>query len=375
MTRFETILSGHLLQEQSALAKKERGEQAVLVAQREREEAEKREAALRQEQLELESRVLERKETVESMREQLKEAMIKKEEAEKAEEEARKHREEAVNEEALLTKESQAEVRTPEEELAESIRKLKELRELEEEDQRRREAEEVELKRKEEERLRELRKLEEQAKQRRDAEKAEMKRKEMERLVRLAKERVERERIAREEAEREAKEREEREREEALRRMERYTQAAARERARCQQRDASMWILRTSILWSTWRALERFKRISEEFDDIKFSDDQPLTFESVPWPALQFPSDLTIELIEWKVVEEFFTAVKSVLAMSPGEYKALVEKTHRRFHPDKWRSRRLLTTIADEGVREKLEAAGNAVAQALTPIWRASKDM
>jgi hypothetical protein len=55
-------------------------------------------------------------------------------------------------------------------------------------------------------------------------------------------------------------------------------------------------------------------------------------------------------------------------------YKSLVEKVHRLFHPDKWKSRRSLVTVMDEELRKLLEEAGNVVAQAMTPIWRRSKE-
>ena len=130
-------------------------------------------------------------------------------------------------------------------------------------------------------------------------------------------------------------------------------------------------IARMRILWTPSRALERFQKVSDEFERIRFCDDQPITVPSIPWPTLHFPDDINLEIIEWGGVEAFFASVKTLIPVA--EYKILVEKTHRRFHPDKWKSRGLLRTIKDEALREKVEAAGNMVAQVVTPLWAASR--
>jgi hypothetical protein len=106
---------------------------------------------------------------------------------------------------------------------------------------------------------------------------------------------------------------------------------------------------------------------SDQFDLIKFSEEQPLTLEGTPWPVLHSPYSLKVEHVEWSAVEGFFSAVRPLLSVS--EYRSLVEKSHRRFHPDRWRSRGLLATVHDVELRQELETAGNVVAQALTPIW------
>ena len=80
---------------------------------------------------------------------------------------------------------------------------------------------------------------------------------------------------------------------------------------------------------------------------------------------------LAIDDVEWSGVEEFFSEARTIL--TEHEYKTLLEKAHRRFHPDKCRSRGLLNTVLDEDLRQRLEAAGNTVAQAITPVWRASR--
>ncbi|KAJ6586933.1 hypothetical protein DFH09DRAFT_1141997 [Mycena vulgaris] len=120
--------------------------------------------------------------------------------------------------------------------------------------------------------------------------------------------------------------------------------------------------------WTTQRALERFKTLSEIFDSAKFSQDDPLTFDAVPWPVLHSPVSFSVEDVDWAAVEGFFAAVKP--HMRSQDFISFVEKSHRRFHPDRWRSRGLLKSVADEADRGCLEVAANTVAQALTPLWR-----
>ncbi|KAJ6551778.1 hypothetical protein B0H19DRAFT_1158872 [Mycena capillaripes] len=98
-----------------------------------------------------------------------------------------------------------------------------------------------------------------------------------------------------------------------------------------------------------------------------------MTFHVVPWPVLTDPLDMDIEEINWSAVEVFFASVKVQMAANVTEYNALVEKVHRLFHPDKWKSRNLLVTVMDKDLRSSLETTGNVVAQAMTPLWRKSK--
>ncbi|KAH9892610.1 hypothetical protein C8Q73DRAFT_65548 [Cubamyces lactineus] len=120
--------------------------------------------------------------------------------------------------------------------------------------------------------------------------------------------------------------------------------------------------------WTTARAIERYKTLSEEFDAAKFTPQNPVMFETIPWPVLQSPVTLRVEDIEWSAVEDFFAAARR--HMRAQDYKVLVEKSHKRFHPDRWRARGVLKSIEDEELRGCLEVAANTVAQALTPIWR-----
>ncbi|KAJ7346628.1 hypothetical protein DFH08DRAFT_700878 [Mycena albidolilacea] len=104
-------------------------------------------------------------------------------------------------------------------------------------------------------------------------------------------------------------------------------------------------------LWTTQRALERYKVLSDIFDSTKFSADDPITFDVVPWPMLAVK--FSLEDIDWAAVEGFFNAVKP--HMRSQDFASFVEKSHRRFHPDRWRSRGLLKSVADETERGCLE--------------------
>lgn len=105
--------------------------------------------------------------------------------------------------------------------------------------------------------------------------------------------------------------------------------------------------------WTTQRALERYRILSEAFDDTRFTPELPLTVEDVPWPSLQSPRTFSVEDVNWDSVERFFEAIRPHLRLQ--DYKTLVEKSHRRFHPDRWRSRNLLRTVEDEAVRGCME--------------------
>ncbi|KAJ4002039.1 hypothetical protein F5050DRAFT_1802617 [Lentinula boryana] len=140
-------------------------------------------------------------------------------------------------------------------------------------------------------------------------------------------------------------------------------EAAKRQRER-RQRD-QRW---TYGSWTSIRALERYKVLSDAFDTTKFNAYDPLTFHVVPWPILTSPTKMSVEDVDWNAVESFFAAVKP--HMRSQEFQSFVEKSQRRFHPDRWRARGLLRTVKDEAERGCLEVAATTVAQALTPLWR-----
>ncbi|KAF9792750.1 hypothetical protein BJ322DRAFT_1103221 [Thelephora terrestris] len=164
-------------------------------------------------------------------------------------------------------------------------------------------------------------------------------------------EREYRERMAKEAEERQKREQEERQRQEKERK---HTQNRAR------------W---TRGHWTIQRALERYRFLCEQFDNAKFSSEDPLTFDDIPWPVLH--CTFSVEDIEWSSVENFFASVKPHMRIQ--DYKAFVEKSHRRFHPDRWRARGLLRSMQDDDERGFIEVAANTVAQALTPLWHDTK--
>ncbi|RDB29840.1 hypothetical protein Hypma_013934 [Hypsizygus marmoreus] len=292
----------------------------------------------------------------------------------------------------------------------EEARKAREMKEKEEAERAQREAELMESQRKMRDFIAEVQRAKEEKEEaervRRQAELMESQRKMREFLMGMDRQQADKQRKQREEAARKAREKEEqdrlkeeearqekqraqeekrrREREEAERkaraqeeqdrlkkekaRQRDWRKATCLEQERCRQRDAH---LMRNGLWSNERALDRFLLLGDEFDNIKFSETQPLTFEGIPWPVLDHPQSFTVEDVEWKKVEAFFAYAKKVYA--PDAYKKLVERIHRMFHPDKWSSRRLLSTVREPDLRMSLEAAGNVVAQALTPIWRKTR--
>ncbi|KAJ7579272.1 hypothetical protein C8J56DRAFT_340929 [Mycena floridula] len=151
------------------------------------------------------------------------------------------------------------------------------------------------------------------------------------------------------------------EREDAARRQREESVRLERERRQRQQR----W---SYGVWTVQRALERYKVLSETFDAARFSEDYPVEFEMIPWPILTSPMHMSVEDVDWAAVEKFFRAVQP--HMRAQDFKTFMEKSHRRFHPDRWRSRRILSGVRDEAERGCLEVAANTVSQAVTPLWR-----
>lgn len=176
------------------------------------------------------------------------------------------------------------------------------------------------------------------------------------------------------EREQAARERREREMEQARRRMaeqeeqmRRRRQQEEEERRRRTHRE-ERW---STGPWTSLRALEQYKSLSEAFDAAQFTLESPVLFTTIPWPVLHRPTKLNVEDVDWQAVEQFFGTVKK--HMRRQDYKEFVEKSHRRFHPDRWKARRVLQSIEDQELRACLEVAANTVAQAITPIWRETK--
>lgn len=202
---------------------------------------------------------------------------------------------------------------------------------------------------------------------------------EAQRKQREARERAEeQERLAKAERRQREVEQEQQERREAAEREKRRAQQEAerlareeelRQREIRQRRQRQRW---ESGPWTTHRALERYRMLSEEFDAAKFTSGQLVTFHDIPWPVLHAPSRMTVEDVDWSAVEAFFAMVKPHMRLQ--DYMEFVEKSHRRFHPDRWRARKIWAAVTDEVERGYLEVAANTVAQAITPIWRAIKE-
>lgn len=185
------------------------------------------------------------------------------------------------------------------------------------------------------------------------------------------------EEVQKRERERVERERREREREQERRRkhqqeeQERWQQQIReeQERKRKQQQEERY----SYGPWTTQRALERYKSLAEAFDNAKFTAETPVSFATIPWPVLHKPTRFTVEDVDWSSVEAFFNTVRP--HMRSQDYKVFIEKSHRRFHPDRWRARRVLQSIEDEELRACLEVAANTVAQAITPLWREVKSL
>jgi hypothetical protein len=196
-----------------------------------------------------------------------------------------------------------------------------------------------------------------------EAARANARRREREQAERLAREQHAERQRAEEAARRKADEAE------RQRRAAEAAEAAVRDEARRMAAEQRARNMRGP--WTAVRAIEHMRLLAEEFDAERYGPALSLVFGAVPWPVLAHPSRLAIEDIDWTAVEGFFRQAEALLR--PQEYANLVERSHKRFHPDRWRSRGLLKAIPDEEERGAIECAVNTVAQALTPIWRAQR--
>ncbi|KAL5523620.1 hypothetical protein ACEPAG_7793 [Sanghuangporus baumii] len=203
---------------------------------------------------------------------------------------------------------------------------------------------------------------EEQARKRAAEEAEEKARTEAARKARAAKQSADAERIrAEEDASRRKTEEEQRAKQ---------TKSAELREKRSRVKDTADREARTFMTrhWDSAVALDRYLKLSKAFDALRFFDGDVIVFETVPWPVLMRPGTYAVEDIDWTSIEAFFQRIRPFLSTS--DYQTLVEKSHKRFHPDRWRSRRVLHCVEDEEERECLEAAAITVSQALTPIWQ-----
>jgi hypothetical protein len=166
-------------------------------------------------------------------------------------------------------------------------------------------------------------------------------------------------------AEQERLEAEQRERERA-RRAKAEAEAEAEAAKRRAEAQRARWARGP---WTSQRALERYRVLCESFDEA--AKPATLTFEDIPWPTLCAPFTFGPEDIDWAAVETFFRTVRG--HMRGQDYRIFVEKSHRRFHPDRWSARGLLAAIREDDARGMIEVAANTVAQALTPLWREAR--
>ena len=106
--------------------------------------------------------------------------------------------------------------------------------------------------------------------------------------------------------------------------------------------------------WNSVRAIERYKVISAFFDKAKFSSSEgPLADIDIPWPTLRHPLGNTARDMDWESVTQFFSAVK--VGLRGQAFNDFVKVSLQRFHPDRWKSRKLYPAIVDESERNEIE--------------------
>ncbi|KAH7105593.1 hypothetical protein BKA62DRAFT_690246 [Auriculariales sp. MPI-PUGE-AT-0066] len=257
-----------------------------------------------------------------------------------------------------------------------------------EEEQKRKEADE-EARRKAEERSR--REAEERARQ--EAEKRAREAKERfrrefeERVRRETEERVKKERQRQEEHERqqrderERKQRQERERQQQqrddeARKRQRYHSGGGFGSGRAYQSSGGTGAGFRASTGSTFAhaapaslsALTRYSTLCVAFDAAKFNPDQKLALDAIPWPVL-LPSPVQLDQVTWDAVSEFFSQIEA--ALNQAAFADLIDKAHKRFHPDRWGSRTgaFKHIAGTDEQRAEVEKRVNAVSQVVTPLW------
>ncbi|KIY68512.1 hypothetical protein CYLTODRAFT_374260 [Cylindrobasidium torrendii FP15055 ss-10] len=141
--------------------------------------------------------------------------------------------------------------------------------------------------------------------------------------------------------------------------LDKWRTASAKETERCRKDDETRFAASPSSQWTQASALGRFRTLLEEFGALKFDEQQPLTFASMPWPTLENPSKLKPGMVTWEATERFFTRAKP--RMPATEFQGLVSKTQRTFHPDRHVAK--LRLVLDEGKRKELAEMINVVSQ------------
>ncbi|KAF7323437.1 RRM domain-containing protein [Mycena chlorophos] len=178
-------------------------------------------------------------------------------------------------------------------------------------------------------------------------EREEEERREAQERARLARERAEQERLARERE-----------------RAHQWKTATVQAEQRCRDRDMQM---RGTGPWTISKALLRLQSVMDEFERTKFSETLPLTMGAIPWPVFVDPLHLQMTDISWDAVEALFHQLQRAPNMTFPIRKALVRRAMLMFHPDSWKAK--LKSVMDPDERERLEAAGNVVSQAMTGLW------
>lgn len=123
--------------------------------------------------------------------------------------------------------------------------------------------------------------------------------------------------------------------------------------------------------WSHDRAFESYRMISSFFDAEKFTEEYPVTFEDIPWPVLLQPGTYDHTEITTVAILDFFARHKT-LRLGQG-YKALVQTTQRRFHPDRWDSRRLWKGL-NSTVEDELRTAVDTVSKTMGSLLNQLKE-
>ncbi|PIL28483.1 hypothetical protein GSI_08521 [Ganoderma sinense ZZ0214-1] len=121
-----------------------------------------------------------------------------------------------------------------------------------------------------------------------------------------------------------------------------------------------------TLCTANFGSIKNRRDCSAEFDKVPTFKGTKPNFYAIPWPVLQSWTTLLPENITEDAVEEFFAHLED--RMTTEEFKAYVSKAHKRFHPNRWDARVILSKDNPE-LTEMLAAANKTVIQALGPRY------
>ncbi|KAJ7589449.1 hypothetical protein C8J56DRAFT_33641 [Mycena floridula] len=175
------------------------------------------------------------------------------------------------------------------------------------------------------------------------------------------------ERRAREEKRRQEEQRRQRE-EQTRQRDQRFT--PQEQRRQDDHRRKFLQQMQAALAPPPYDAISLYETRLHNFSKASFSLDpsSPVKFSSLPWPILKDPKLLHEADITFAAVDQFFE--KACTKWIHARYRSVLRDCQLLFHQDRWSSRKIGQSIADEALREAMERSFIIVSKAVTARWQ-----